>query len=415
VSISTDYNSRISREGASPGSPETATAAARAQSDPRRGGLPLDAIDVLEAAPDALVAADASGRIVLVNAQTERLFGYQRDELLGRPIELLMPERLRAVHAGHRARYGADPYVRPMGSGVRLACRRKDGSDFWAEISLSPVRTGGNLTIVCAIRDVTERLRAEDERASILAREHIALQAAENAMREREQFLRVAAHELKTPITSLRGYAQLLVRQLNRDGVLEASRALRAVEIMDRSAGRLAELVGQLLDLSRIQAGNLALECQEVDLTTLVRRETDAARVRATEHRFLLRVPARLSARVDPLRLEQVLSNLLDNAVKVSPTGSRICVLLARRGTVVSLSVRDHGPGIPPEQRAHLFERFHQVHTGDQLTRRPGMGLGLYLSRQIIELHGGRIEARFPRDGGVRFVVWLPAAADASA
>jgi signal transduction histidine kinase len=297
-----------------------------------------------------------------------------------------------------------------MGTRVRLACPRKDGSEFWAEVSLSPLRADGDLVVVCAIRDATERLRAEDERASLLARERIAREAAERAIRDREEFLWVAAHELNTPITSLRGYAQLLVRQLSTAGVREAARALRGVEIIDQSAGRLAELVGQLLDVSRMQSGTLVLQYQEVDLTALVRREVEAAQLRSSDHVFLLRAPSSLPAHVDPLRLEQALANLTHNAVKFSAAGTRIAVVLASMGASVLLSIGDHGGGVPPEQRPHLFEPLYQAHSGDQLTRPAGMGLGLYICRQIVELHQGCIEARFPRSGGTRFVISLPLA-----
>jgi signal transduction histidine kinase len=258
---------------------------------------------------------------------------------------------------------------------------------------------------------VTERVRAEDERTALLEREQQARAAAEAAIRERDEFLWVAAHELKTPVTSLRGYAQLLLRQLGTRGVLEASRARRALTILDQSAGRLAELVGQLLDVSRIESGKLVLAPRTVDLAGLVRQAAEVAQLRAAEHHFLARTPASLIACVDGLRLEQVVVNLLDNAAKFSPPGTRVWVHLASAGGTIRLTVRDQGPGIAALHLEHLFERFYQAHAGDHMTRRPGMGLGLYLSREIVQLHGGQIAVQCPRGGGSRFVVSVPAEA----
>src|SRR5438270_6653370 len=261
--------------------------------------------ELFEAAPDALVTIDGDGEIALANAQVEHLFGYGRHELVGRPIEVLMPERFWQSHVGHRARYAATPVVRPMGTGLRLVCRRKDGTEFWAEISLSPIATAAGLVVTCAIRDVTERLNGEDERAALLAREQSARDAA--AVRARDEFLCVAAHELKTPVTSLRGYAQLLLRQLRTQGVLDVKLTTRALNVIDQSSGRLDELVSRLLDVSRIQAGKLALDPRETDVVPLVWRTVDAAQLRTTEHHLKVRAPASRWASIDPLRFEQVL------------------------------------------------------------------------------------------------------------
>ena len=363
--------------------------------------------ELFEAAPDALVTIDGDGEIALANAQVEHLFGYARAELVGRPIELLMPERFWQSHVGHRAQYAATPVVRPMGTGLRLVCRRKDGTEFWAEISLSPIATAAGLVVTCAIRDVTERLNAEDERAALLAREQSARDAA--AVRARDEFLCVAAHELKTPVTSLRGYAQLLLRQLRAQGVLDMELTTRALNVIDQSSGRLDELVSRLLDVSRIQAGKLALDPRETDVVPLVWRTVDAAQLRTTEHRLKVRAPASLWALIDPLRFEQVVSSLLDNAVKFSPPSTRIDVVVSTDGPSVRLTVRDRGDGIRPEHRAQIFDSFRQAEQPDHLTRRRGIGLGLYVSREIVHLHGGRVDVQSPPGGGTRFVVTLPA------
>jgi len=226
----------------------------------------------------------------------------------------------------------------------------------------------------------------------------------------RDEFLSVAAHELKTPLTSLRGYAQLLGREFDKGHVANPDRARRAAMTIQIQSDKLARLVAQLLDISRIQSGKLAIERKEADLSQLVRDIVDGARSQLKEHTLVAHLPVELTLLIDPLRIEQVVTNLIDNAIKYSPEGGQIDVALTTRPDAesVQLMVRDHGVGVPLEHRAYIFDRFYQAHAGGPLTSMAGMGLGLYISRQIVELHGGTIEAEFPADGGARFVVTLP-------
>lgn len=229
---------------------------------------------------------------------------------------------------------------------------------------------------------------------------------AQDAVTAREEFLSVASHELRTPITSLRGQAQLMIRQLDAKGMPDPERLLRAFRVIDVQSDRLTRLLSQLLDVSRLQAGKLELERSQADLRSIVAEVVTRTQAATSTHSIELRVPEELVAHIDPLRLEQVVTNLLDNAVKYSPEGGRVEVELSRsEANTLRLAVRDWGEGIPPEHRAHIFDRFHQ---GPGRYRSSGMGLGLYISRQIVELHGGQIEAEFPPDGGTRFVVTLP-------
>jgi PAS domain S-box-containing protein len=235
---------------------------------------------------------------------------------------------------------------------------------------------------------------------------------ARAAVSLRDEFLSVAAHELKTPITSLRGYAQLLAREFDRDHErpLSPERARRAATTIQVQSDKLARLVAQLLDVSRLQSGKLAIERTESDLSDLLREIVESARSQLKDHTLVARLPGPLIVRLDPLRLEQVVTNLIDNAIKYSPEGGQIDVSLVceQPSHTVQISIRDRGVGVPPEHRAHIFDRFYQAHAGGPLTSMAGMGLGLYISRQIVELHEGTIEAEFPEDGGTRFIVRLP-------
>jgi signal transduction histidine kinase len=228
----------------------------------------------------------------------------------------------------------------------------------------------------------------------------------------RDEFMSVAAHELKTPMTSLRGYAQLLGREFAAGKVADPVRTRRAALTIQVQSDKLARLVGQLLDISRIQSGKLAIERKPSDLSAIVRDVVDAARNLLKDHALLARLPEELWLSIDPLRIEQVATNLLDNAIKYSPEGGRIDVSLAEHAESVQLSVQDHGVGVASEHRAHIFDRFYQAHAGGPLTSMAGMGLGLYISRQIVDLHSGTIEAEFPDEGGTKFVVTLPKADD---
>ena len=258
--------------------------------------------------------------------------------------------------------------------------------------------------------DAADLSLAEDlARRCALAIENASLYGeAREAINVRDEFLSVAAHELKTPLTSLRGYAQLLEREFHRDDMPKPDRIRRAATTIQTQTDKLSRLISQLLDISRIQSGKLAIERRPTDLSQLVLDAVAAAHAQLTRHTVDAHVPPEMRAEVDPLRVEQVFTNLLDNAIKYSPEGGQIDVQLIEEDGTARLAVRDRGIGVPVEHRPHIFDRFYQAHVGGPLTSMAGMGLGLYISRQIVELHGGTIRAEFPEDGGTTFVVTLP-------
>jgi len=242
----------------------------------------------------------------------------------------------------------------------------------------------------------------------------LALAAAESELRraearkiaERDEFIAIAAHELKTPITSLRLAVQLLRREAARGTPPDDAKIRDSLVTVESQSQRLGRLVTELLETVRLREGRLTLDTHQVDVSELVTRAVRDAQATTSRHKIALDSPPRLRAQLDAVRFLQVVSNLLDNAIKFSPDGGRIEVVLSspKRGAL-RLAVRDHGIGITPEDRPHIFERFYQSQPSDQ---RAGLGLGLYVSREIVEGHGGRIEAEFPDDGGTRIVVSLP-------
>ena len=251
--------------------------------------------------------------------------------------------------------------------------------------------------------------RVEERTAALeaaTAREREARLAAEAAAQARDDFLSVAAHELKTPVTGLRAMAQILARKLQKGDVRGPSWLSDGLRTIDQQADRLTRLIGQLLDISRLDRDPQPPERTATDLTDLAERLVAAFRARTNKHTLVLDADAGLVAEVNPVGIEQVMSNLLDNAIKYSPDGGQIDVEVGRADAEhIRLAVRDRGIGIPPEKRAEIFGRFYQAHAEDH---RSGLGLGLYISRQIVALHDGQITAEFPFDGGTRFVVTLP-------
>jgi signal transduction histidine kinase len=249
-------------------------------------------------------------------------------------------------------------------------------------------------------------LEAEiEERKAIaaeLARREVELR---DAVAARDEFLSVAAHELRTPLTGLRLVAQLLVRERDLNRELSAERLDAAMRALDSQTQKLNELVARLLDRSQIEAGRLRVQPRPTDLVALVRSVLDE-RYQGNRTRFVFEAPDQIEVAVDEIRFEQVISNLLANAVKFSPPDAEVRIDLERTSAGgIRLSVTDHGVGIPLDQREAVFERFHQAHADPH---RVGMGLGLYISAEIVRLHGGTIRIEDPDHPGTRMVVTLP-------
>jgi signal transduction histidine kinase len=261
----------------------------------------------------------------------------------------------------------------------------------------------------------TRRALGEDVIATAEALASHVTVAVENArligsLRHAEQikgeFLSIAAHELKTPVTSLRGYAQLTRRHLTTAAEPNVPRITQALEVIDRQSTRLGSLVSQLLDVSRLERDHLTIEPVETDLVGLVDGVVRMARLNAPDHEIVLTAPEPVVAVVDALRMEQVVQNLVDNAIKFSPGSSRVDVSVRlAEPDLVELIVADQGSGIPAEHLPHIFERAYQ---GGEVNRTAGLGLGLYISRQVVELHGGRIDAASPPEGGACLTITLP-------
>jgi signal transduction histidine kinase len=231
-------------------------------------------------------------------------------------------------------------------------------------------------------------------------------EAAQEQLHQMYECLAVAAHELRTPAAALSGYAQLCLRQYAQGTILPPERVHEVLRQIDSQATRMAAMVDRLLDAASVDAGKLSVQPAEADMRDLVSTVVSLARSAAPDRTISWRASRGIPVKVDPLRIEQVLSNLIDNALKFSPQDAPVQISLrTRRPDRLVLSIRDHGVGVPADLRAHIFDRFAQAHR-HQLPG--GLGLGLYLSRHIVEQHGGRLTADYPRDGGAKFIVELP-------
>ena len=360
---------------------------------------------LVESADDAIVSKDLNGIIRSFNPAAERLFGYTAAEITGKPVTVLIPpERqdeetriLESLRAGERI----DHYET-----IRLT---KDGRRIEVSLTVSPVRTPAGEIVGASkiVRDVTERNRAAAERERLLRNERAARMEAERANRAKDDFLAMVSHELRTPLNAILGWTELLRTARESDAAMFE----QGLEVIARNARLQVQLISDLLDVSRIVSGKIALELSRVDVNDVIANSVEALQAAAADKNIEL--AARLDDEPvltvgDSARLQQIVWNLLSNAIKFTPAGGRVTVDLQRADGRLRITVTDTGIGIRPEFLPDLFERFRQA--SPLTTRRHGgLGLGLSIVKYLTELHGGSIEASSGGEGqGASFTVELP-------
>jgi PAS domain S-box-containing protein len=347
---------------------------------------------LLEAAPDAILGVSAEERITLMNVAAERLFGYAREELLGQSIEVLISEASWATHPDLFSGYVT---ARPRANGERLALatRRKDGTEFPAEVSLSAVEGDGGMLVMVSVRDVTERIQGREAMQRAIA--------AELANEAKTAFMSRVSHELRTPLNAILGFAQLMTMA----DLPEQQR--EHAQIIHRAGSHLDALIRDVLDLSCIDAGNLPLWMGPVSIEKVVHEAIELVSPMAAERRISTTVDLAASSQphvlADPQRLRQVLVNLLSNAVKYNRPDGRVRLILRESNGRTRLGIVDTGPGISSEHLPRLFQPFDRL--GTERSGIEGTGLGLALSRHLVTAMGGSltVDSR-PGDGSTFWV-----------
>jgi PAS domain S-box-containing protein len=347
----------------------------------------------VEACPSGMVMTDSAGTIVLMNTATERLFGYSRDELIGRRIEILIPQRLRGEYFKQRAAFALDPQTRRVQPNHELFGLRSDGTEFPVEVRLDPIHAHDGLFVLSVIVDVSERKRMD---------------------RLKDEFVSTVSHELRTPLTSISGSLGLLLG--GAAGTLPDA-AIRLLSIAHSNGKRLVRLINDILDIEKIESGQVVFNFKRVDVRALVEQVIEANRAYADGFGIRVRLDAASQAGdvpADPDRLAQVITNLLSNAIKFSPQDGEVVITTQQRTDLVRISIRDHGSGIPAEFKPRVFEKFAQADASDA-RQKGGTGLGLSIVREIVVRLGGQVSFADADGGGTVFNVDLPSWAQIAA
>ncbi len=351
----------------------------------------------LDAAPDAMIIIDASGVIRFANRQVSALFGYPHEHVVGQAVEVLMPERFRARHLGHRHSYVQSLRTRPMGVGLELFGQRQDGTTFPVEISLSPIGQGEELLIAAAIRDVTDRKAAEAE--LLLARA-----TADKANQAKSRFLATASHDLRQPLQSL----SLLNGTLQR--LLADTDALEVIAQQEQAISAMSRLLNALLDISKLESGAVRPDPSDFAVSELFKQlRAEFDNMAASKGLALKVIECHDCVHTDRSLIEQILKNLISNAIKYTRRGWVTLRCMHEQAQAVRIEVLDTGIGIPQEQLRFIYDEFYQVGVPTNSSRN-GYGLGLSIVQRLVALLDLKLDVTSEVDKGSRFSLIVPAA-----
>ncbi len=355
---------------------------------------------VIEAAPSGMIMVDELGRVVLVNSQVERMFGYSREELLGESIDLLVPSSVRAKHPCQRASFFADPKARAMGAGRDLYGQRKDGTQLPVEIGLNPLMTDGQRFVLASIVDITERKHSE----ALLQEKLLELQRSNEDL---QQFAYVCSHDLQEPLRVISNYTQLLARRyanrLDQD-------ANDFIDFTVDATKRMQELINDLLLYSRVDTKGkefVSTNCSQIVAMALAN-----LKVAISESGAVVEFDDLPDVNGDSSQLLQVFQNLIGNAIKFrSKEEPVVRVALEDSGRNWTFIVKDNGQGFDMKYGERIFVIFQRLHTKEMY---PGSGIGLAVCKKIIERHGGLIWAESEPGQGAKFSFTIPKLAEAT-
>ena len=365
--------------------------------------------ELIESAPDAILQMNPSGAIVIANRRATEMFGYSHQQLLTLGVNALVPDSMRGDNAAHLSYFAAAGNSRSV-RGLDLYAQRKDGTQFPVEVSLSHARTDNDADVTAIIRDVTERKQSEQRervlRESYMSELEMRSKDAESAVMVKSDFIAHVSHELRTPLHTIIGFSELLAE--DSSGPLNEKQQ-KFLHHIRKDSEHLMGMINDVLDLSRIEAGRLTVRTKLLPLKSAVTEAVDALRPFANSRSVSLREGHDLDLTVcaDPLRLRQVLYNLLNNGTKFTGAGGHVSVDACLKGNLVEVTVSDTGIGIAPGDRPHIFEKFYQA-SDKPGGAREGTGLGLAICRQLVEMQGGTIWVESELHKGSRFHFTLP-------
>jgi len=358
---------------------------------------------IVGSSDDAIISKNLDGIIQSVNSAAERLFGYTADELIGKNVRILIPADRQSEEDLILARIRRGERIDHFET-IRMT---KDGRLVAISLTVSPVldESGRIIGVSKIARDITERQAAAAERDRLLEAERVARAEAERASRVKDEFVAMVSHELRTPLNAILSWTQLMMRAHDDPAILE-----RGLDVVARNTRIQAQLISDLLDVSRIVAGKLQLDMQRVDVESIVRDAVETLRADADSKEIDVRMTLERAGPVsgDASRIQQVVWNLLSNAIKFTPPKGHVTVTLRSGPGEVEVAVADDGAGIREDFLPHVFDRFHQADRS--ITRRyGGLGLGLAIVKHLMELHGGTVRAESPGEGqGATFTIVFP-------
>lgn len=352
--------------------------------------------DIVAISADAIICIDANQKITLFNEGAEQIFGWTAAEVMGQPLEILLPERTRKVHAAHVERFGqSQDRARRMGQRREISGVRKNGEEFPAEAAIAKVRMGDSVVFSVVLRDITEQVELQ--------------RRLQNAIQARDDTVGVVAHDLRNPVSAVKMLSSALLQSDDIDALPpEASEQLRLIRA---SALQMDRLIQDLLDVTRIETGRLPVDKVPVSAAGLLESALQTLRPLVKEAGITLREdvpPALPQVEADAERIGQVLSNLVGNAIKFTTKGGQITVSARAEADVVRVSVTDTGTGISREQLPHIFDRFWQ--SSQSSIRSRGAGLGLPIARGIVRAHGGELGVESEPGKGSTFFFSIPIA-----
>lgn len=355
----------------------------------------------LENAPDAVVIINEAQIVTEWNLKAAEIFGYSRDEAIDQPLsELIIPIQYREAHLRGMKHFLATGEGPVLNKTIEVPAIDKHDREFPISLSISSVRVQQGWYFIAFMSDISEKKKSEQ----ILRQKEIELEKTQLEDQRNKEFLTIASHELKTPLTSIKAYLQLALRGIHRQPLEQSISFLRKAEDL---SDKLAKLIFNLLDISKIQSGKLAIEKETIDISRLLQEILSSTQLLYPSHKIYLNSSASFQIDVDPGRIEQVFVNLINNAVKYSPQANEVEVQMQQRNNLLYISVKDYGKGIHSRDQTKVFDKFYRV---DELSKNDtqGLGIGLYISAEIVKQHRGKIWVENNESGGATFFVTLP-------